>query len=93
MEATNAIIIVLTLIIVSIAIFLALREFNCWYWKINTRIKQQEDTNLLLRKLVEQTELKTVSPKVDKLEVISERNNESDAKVNEEMLKKYGPKG
>jgi len=36
-------------------IFLLLREFWCWYWKINKRISLQKDTNELLEKLLSQS--------------------------------------
>jgi len=31
-----------------------LREVYCWYWKINRSIELQEETNRLLKKLVDQ---------------------------------------
>ena len=36
-------------------IFLLLREFWCWYWKINKRISLQKDTNELLERLLSQS--------------------------------------
>ena len=38
--------------VVSILLFLALRGFNCWYWKINERIALQQETNDLLKELI-----------------------------------------
>jgi hypothetical protein len=32
-------------------VFLALREFWCWYWKINERISLLKDQNYLLKKI------------------------------------------
>ena len=37
---------------VSMLLFLALRGFNCWYWKINERIALQQETNDLLKELI-----------------------------------------
>ncbi|NUY79668.1 hypothetical protein HUK80_02075 [Flavobacterium sp. MAH-1] len=50
---------------VVLVIFLLLREFNCWYWKINRRISVQERTNELLVKLLSeiQTAPKEENPK------------------------------
>ena len=42
------------ILIVLIVLFLALRELNCWYWKINKRIEIQNRTNDLLEKLYSQ---------------------------------------
>ena len=42
---------------VSMLLFLALRGFNCWYWKINERIALQQETNDLLKQLVKQNTL------------------------------------
>lgn len=38
-------------IILALVIYLALREVNCWYFKINEMLKQQQETNRLLRKI------------------------------------------
>lgn len=34
-------------------IFIVARELVLWYWKINTIVKNQEKTNLLLKKYIE----------------------------------------
>ncbi len=39
-------------LIVLIALFLILREVNCWYWKINRRIELMEEQNKLLNQLL-----------------------------------------
>lgn len=46
--AIDEIVIALILIIL---FFLLLRSVNLWYWKINTLIKNQEETNKLLQKI------------------------------------------
>ena len=48
--------------IVSILLFLALRRFNCWYWKINERIALQQETNELLKELIKEN-ISVESPK------------------------------
>jgi hypothetical protein len=48
----NPIVSILVILIVLILIFLALREFVCWYYKINKRIELMEETNQLLKKLI-----------------------------------------
>ena len=35
-----------------IGLFLLFRELVCWYWKINERIKQQNEIILLLKQLI-----------------------------------------
>ncbi len=46
----------ITIFVIAIAVFiilfLALREVNCWYWKINERIGLQKETNSLLQKML-----------------------------------------
>lgn len=39
-------------IAITIAVFLVLREFWTWYWKINKLIQGQAETNRLLNKLL-----------------------------------------
>ena len=48
----NAFIYFLVTIVVLVVIFLILREVNCWYWKINERIKLQKRNNDLLELLL-----------------------------------------
>jgi hypothetical protein len=44
---------ILITIAVLVVIFLLLREFVCWYYKINKRIELQQETIRLLGKLIE----------------------------------------
>lgn len=58
------------ILVIAIVVFLILREFNCWYWKINDRqslhyqeiaalqeiIELQKDENALLRTMIEKME-------------------------------------
>jgi preprotein translocase subunit SecF len=46
---------VVIILVIGIILFFLLREVNCWYWKINRHIELQEETNILLKKIVEQT--------------------------------------
>ena len=53
MYTSNEIILYFLLgLIILIALFFALRELNCWYWKINERIKLQKEILFYLKKLV-----------------------------------------
>ncbi len=36
-------------IALALAVFLIMRKFNCWYWKINERIRQNEEIIRLLK--------------------------------------------
>ena len=50
------------IIVISVIILRALRGFNCWYWKINERIALQQETNELLKELINQ-KIEEESPK------------------------------
>lgn len=56
-----------------VVIFLIFREVFCWYWKINIRISLQKETNLLLKRLIDNEYVK-----IDTQEVLSEENNQTD---------------
>ena len=43
-------------LLITITIFLLIRELICWYYKINVRVELQKETNNLLRSLIEKTE-------------------------------------
>lgn len=40
-------------ILFAVGLFLLLREVFCWYSKINERLKLQQETNALLKKILE----------------------------------------
>ncbi|SET46498.1 hypothetical protein SAMN04487771_101945 [[Clostridium] aminophilum] len=48
----NLIPVLLIIILVWIAVFLILRAFWCWYWKINARLEEQKKTNELLQNIL-----------------------------------------
>lgn len=39
-------------VVAAILVFMALREFFCWYTKVNEKLKLQQETNDLLKKLL-----------------------------------------
>jgi hypothetical protein len=49
---SEIIIYLLLVLVILIILFLILRELNCWYWKINERIKLQKEILFYLKKLV-----------------------------------------
>lgn len=49
--------ILIIVLLVTIALFFALREVNCWYWKINKRIELMEEQNEILKKLLSGTKI------------------------------------
>lgn len=79
------------ILIVAIVLFLLLRAVNLWYWKINRRIELQEETNALLRKLVEQ-EVKKEFKSSDPNFTSTEQTSLNDPKVLENLLKNLGEK-
>jgi hypothetical protein len=70
------------ILIVSILIFLALREFFCWYFKINEHLKKQDEIIELL---------KTVNKTGDKVRVplnSAEKQVYSETEITKEMIEK-----
>lgn len=60
--------ILLTLFVIAILVFLILREYFCWYWKINKRIELMKLQNKYLKALalkmgVSENELKEIEKK------------------------------
>lgn len=49
----KVIVTILVIVGIILLVFLILREVMCWYWKINERITLQQETNLLLKKLID----------------------------------------
>ena len=47
MKETTSFVLAIAIVII---VFLVAREIVLWYWKINTIVKNQEKTNLLLKK-------------------------------------------
>jgi uncharacterized protein YqfA (UPF0365 family) len=79
------------IIIVLLIIFLLLREVNLWYWKINKRIEIQEETNQLLKKILENnSESKVIKP--EKIITTTEQTSVNDPAVLDELLKKLEKK-
>jgi len=50
-----------------IIIFVALRELVMWYWKINTIIKNQEKTNLMIKKYIEAKGIQFTDDEISRL--------------------------
>jgi len=77
----------LFLLIISLSIFLIFREVFTWYWKINKQVQLQEETNRLLKELIEKSTKKVESKTIninDNLDKTSLNNPE----VMEELLRK-----
>lgn len=47
----------LTLLIISILVFLGLREFFCWYFKINERLQLQRDALKLQKDILNELKM------------------------------------
>jgi hypothetical protein len=75
----NYLIYVILILVIAFAIFLILRELNCWYWKINKRINLMEETNKLLKALVE----------ANKIEFVSEPNPQGNVDESRDMKKQF----
>ena len=75
----NSLMIIIISAAIGIVIFLLLREFNCWYWKINQRIQLMEEQNELLKEVLKNKEYQ----KADNSENIA--NKESSKSVHKEI--------
>ncbi len=54
-------------ILLVIIIFVALRELVMWYWKINAIIKNQEKTNLMIKKYIEAKGIQFTDDEISRL--------------------------
>ena len=63
----NIVLYVIAGLVIFLVLFFILRELNNWYWKINKRIALQEETNNLLRQILQKSTTKEVLP--DKKEI------------------------
>jgi hypothetical protein len=50
-----------------ILIFVALRELVMWYWKINAIVKNQEKTNLMIKKYIEAKGIQFTDDEISRL--------------------------
>ncbi|MDP2234995.1 MAG: hypothetical protein Q8J88_01055 [Bacteroidales bacterium] len=73
-----------------IIVWFALRELNCWYWKVNRRIELQEETNKLLRKIVDQ-QTKPEQPKKERVESL-DQTSVNDMSVLNSVIEKLNEK-
>ncbi len=62
-ESGDVLQVILIITFISIIVFFICRELLCWYHKINARLDQQRQTNVLLEKLY--NELSTQNGKGD----------------------------
>lgn len=60
-------VVVIMVIVLLIAVFILLRELNCWYWKINERIELQKRTNDLLEKIISKSEQSRKDPEIKQI--------------------------
>ena len=69
--------------IIFVIIFLIMREVNLWYFKINKKIELQEETNRLLKQLVEE------KTKKNNTQIPNNISSEEETNVNDpEVLRK-----
>jgi len=54
-------------VLLVIIIFVALRELVMWYWKINAIIKNQEKTNLMIKKYIEAKGIQFTDDEISRL--------------------------
>jgi hypothetical protein len=50
-----------------IIIFIVLRELVMWYWKINAIVKNQEKTNLMIKKYIEAKGIQFTDDEISRL--------------------------
>lgn len=54
----NDIIFVIVGLVTAMVVLLLLRELNCWYWKINERVQNQEEIIRLLKIIADKEDKK-----------------------------------
>jgi hypothetical protein len=54
-------------VLLVILIFVILRELVMWYWKINTIVKNQEKTNLMIKKYMEAKGIQFTEDEISRL--------------------------
>jgi hypothetical protein len=54
-------------VLLVILIFVILRELVMWYWKINTIVKNQEKTNLMIKKYMEAKGIQFTDDEISRL--------------------------
>ena len=79
----------LTLVVICFVIFLLLREVNLWYWKINRRIELQEETNRLLKQMLENQNDKFEVKKSQNINPNLEESSVNNPEVLEALIKKF----
>jgi len=52
-DITNSIILLILILSAGILLWLIIRELNCWYFKINERVKLQKEMNETLKRIVD----------------------------------------
>jgi hypothetical protein len=67
MKETTSLFIAIAIIVI---VFLVAREIVLWYWKINTIVKNQEKTNLLLKKYFDSKGIHFTEEEKMKLELL-----------------------
>jgi len=72
----NEISTLLVVLVVIIALFFALRQLLCWYWKINERIGLEEVNQGLLLKILEELENLNQTVKSEQKTGLSDKKEE-----------------
>jgi len=63
MNTLNTVLVIVLIILLILLLFLVLRQLNCWYWRINERVKLQEQQNELLTQMLDQLKKKNAESK------------------------------
>ena len=69
------------ILVILVVIWLIIREFNCWYWKINERNRKLDEITRYLKILVEQQEERRESFEVEDDESDMSLRVESDMRI------------
>jgi hypothetical protein len=73
-------------LIVGIAVFLILREFWCWYWKINKISSQLDEQNQLLKQLLTHFGVSVVSQSLFDYVVLQNMNLRSEPNLTDSKI-------
>lgn len=83
----------LTFLVICFVVFLLLREVNLWYWKINRQIELQEETNRLLKQLLENPNDKFEVKHTKNIDPDIEPTSVNNPEVLEALIKKLRKEG
>ena len=82
----NIVLYVIAGLVIFLVLFFILRELNNWYWKINKRIALQEETNNLLRQILQKSTTKEVLPDKKEIHPVQSSSNSTNDSIGNNLV-------